>query len=129
MGAALIMNFNEAINWSPGVTLEQIEKEVILRAFRFYRGNKTTTALALAISIRTLDHKLEKYEQDGKKQRERDDLARAEREKFAARQRGIVTTHPQTGTSVLGAAAGVRMESVANASAQSDMPVPKRKKV
>lgn len=56
----------ENIVWTPGVTLEQIEKDVILKAFRFFRGNKTTTANALGIAIRTLDHKLEKYEAEGK---------------------------------------------------------------
>lgn len=123
------MNITEMISWSPGVTLEQIEKDVILRAFRFYRGNKTTTATSLGISIRTLDHKLEKYENDGRKQKERDELVRAERDRFAARQRGFVTTNPQTGTSVLGTEIGVRVEPAAHAPAQSDMPVPKRKKV
>lgn len=47
--------------WQPGVTLDQVEKEVILKALSFYHGNKTVTARALGIAIRTLDNKLEKY--------------------------------------------------------------------
>jgi len=47
--------------WSPGRTLEEIEKAVILEAIRFFRNNKTQTALALGIAIRTLDYKLAKY--------------------------------------------------------------------
>ena len=50
------------IIWSPGVTLEMIEKQVILMAYKFYQSNKTTTARVLDISIRTLDAKLDKYE-------------------------------------------------------------------
>lgn len=50
------------ISYQPGVTLEQIEKEIILQAIRFYGGNKTRTAQSLGISIRTLDSKLAKYE-------------------------------------------------------------------
>lgn len=52
------------IVWSPGVTLESAEKEIILYAFRYYRGNKTVTAQALGISIRTLDNKFEKYQKE-----------------------------------------------------------------
>jgi transcriptional regulator with PAS, ATPase and Fis domain len=49
------------IHWQPGMTLEEVEKQVILKAFQFYNRNKTHTAKALDIAIRTLDSKLEKY--------------------------------------------------------------------
>jgi len=48
------------INWQPGVTLEDIELQVIDKAYRFFEGNKTKTANALGIAIRTLDNKLSK---------------------------------------------------------------------
>ncbi len=47
--------------YETGMTLEQVEKQTILDAFKFHRGNKTKTAQALGIAIRTLDHKLEQY--------------------------------------------------------------------
>ena len=47
--------------WQPGMSLEDIEKIAILKAFDFFRGNKTQTANSLGIAIRTLDSKLEKY--------------------------------------------------------------------
>lgn len=47
--------------WQPGVTLEDLEKQAILEALRFYGNNKTRTAQALGIAIRTLDNKLAKY--------------------------------------------------------------------
>ncbi len=50
--------------WSPGVTLEDVEKQVILKAHHYYKEVKTTTAAALGISVRTLDAKLEKYQAD-----------------------------------------------------------------
>lgn len=120
---------NDIITWSPGVTLEDIERQVILRAFRFYRGNKTTTANALGIAIRTLDNKLEKYQSDEKEQEAQNEREREERVAFLDRQRGHVTTNPQTGTSVLGAKAGVSVESASEASSQLDMPMPQRKEV
>lgn len=51
----------EYSEWSPGVTIEQIEEGVIKKALRFYQGNKTKTAQSLGIAVRTLDNKLSKY--------------------------------------------------------------------
>ncbi len=48
--------------WTPGRTLADIEKEVILHAHKFYGYNKTKTAQSLGIAIRTLDAKLAQYE-------------------------------------------------------------------
>lgn len=56
----------EAIFWTPGVTLAAIEKQVIYKAYQFYRQNKTATATALGISIKTLDNKFDRYEQEDK---------------------------------------------------------------
>lgn len=50
--------------WTPGMTLDYVEKEVITKAFRWFRYNKTQTAIALGISIRTLENKLERYERE-----------------------------------------------------------------
>jgi hypothetical protein len=49
------------ITWQPGMTLEDIERLVILRAIKYYKHNKSQTARALGIGIRTLDSKLERY--------------------------------------------------------------------
>jgi DNA-binding NtrC family response regulator len=50
------------INWYPGVTLRELEKEAIQKALQFYRWNKTATAQSLGISVRTIDNKIAKYE-------------------------------------------------------------------
>lgn len=47
--------------WSPGKDLDTLVKEVILRALKFYKGNRTHTADNLGISIRTLQKKLNEY--------------------------------------------------------------------
>lgn len=52
--------------WQPGTTLEGLEREAIETAFRFYEKNKTATAQALGISIRTLDARLETYAGKGR---------------------------------------------------------------
>lgn len=50
--------------WQPGITLERSERQVIEQAMQFFQGNKTQTAKALDISIRTLDSKLAKYQKE-----------------------------------------------------------------
>ena len=52
-------------NWAPGKTLDDIEKEVILDALQYHHGNRTHTANALGISIRTLRNKIADYRKLG----------------------------------------------------------------
>ncbi|MBS1958643.1 MAG: sigma-54-dependent Fis family transcriptional regulator [Bdellovibrionales bacterium] len=47
--------------WKPGRTLDEIERNVILEALKYHGGNRTHTAKALGISIRTLRNKLAEY--------------------------------------------------------------------
>lgn len=55
------------MNWQPGRTLKDCEKDVILTAYRFFQFNKTATANALGIAVRTLDKKLSEYEAENHK--------------------------------------------------------------
>lgn len=52
-------------SWTPGRTLDQIEKTVILEALKHHNGNRTHTAKALGISIRTLRNKLADFRKVG----------------------------------------------------------------
>lgn len=52
-------------NWIPGRTLDDIEKNVILEALKYHNGNRTHTAKALGISIRTLRNKISDYKRLG----------------------------------------------------------------
>ena len=63
--------------WAPGRTLDDMEKETVLEALKFYQGNKTKTASSLGISIRGLDGKLERYA--GKKEGTETDPSEAQR--------------------------------------------------
>lgn len=49
------------VHWQPGMSLEEVEKDIILAALRFFQNNKTQVAQSLGLSIRTIDNKLEKY--------------------------------------------------------------------
>lgn len=49
------------LEWKPGRTLDEIERNVILEALKFHDGNRTHTAKSLGISIRTLRNKLAEY--------------------------------------------------------------------
>lgn len=119
------------VNWVPGITLESMEKACILQALKFYRGNKSQTAVALGVSVKTIDNKLEKYEKDGQLERERYDREKVEREKIYRRFRGIpedaVLEESQSG--VYRADAGVHMEPAPEISAQQAVPVSESKEV
>jgi two-component system response regulator FlrC len=52
-------------NWTPGKTLDDIERTVILEALEYHQGNRTHTAKALGISIRTLRNKIADYKRLG----------------------------------------------------------------
>jgi DNA-binding NtrC family response regulator len=52
-------------SWNPGQTLDDIERNVILEALSYHHGNRTHTARALGISIRTLRNKLADYRRLG----------------------------------------------------------------
>jgi hypothetical protein len=58
--------FNDTPMWVPGKSLEQLEKEVILKAYNFCNKNKLRTAESLGISPRTLDNKFERYSEQEK---------------------------------------------------------------
>jgi len=51
--------------WQPGATLDDVERKVILEALSYHKGNRTHTAKALGISIRTLRNKLSDYRRMG----------------------------------------------------------------
>jgi two-component system response regulator FlrC len=52
-------------SWTPGRTLDDIERNVILEALQYHSGNRTHTAKSLGISIRTLRNKLADYRRLG----------------------------------------------------------------
>lgn len=49
------------MNWQPGMTIANMEKECIREAMQFYHRRKENVASALGISLRTLYNKLALY--------------------------------------------------------------------
>lgn len=82
------MTTPQTILWSPGVSLDAIEKMVILKAFEFFKRNKVATSTSLGIAVRTLENKLERYEQEEVFERDRANHDMVAREIFLAKQRG-----------------------------------------
>lgn len=139
------------IFWSPGVTLEQVEEQVVKACYEHFKHNKTATANALGIGIRTLDAKLEKYKEDDASRETADHVRRAENARQLARARGA----PQQGDffgpssqppaprprglgadlpagvaeAFSNAETGLRMEPIANAAAEQPVPVQERKEI
>jgi two-component system, response regulator FlrC len=64
-GAALEASGGGDRSWVPGRTLDDIERNVIIEALEYHSGNRTHTARALGISIRTLRNKLADYRRLG----------------------------------------------------------------
>lgn len=124
---------SDLIQWSPGVTLKSIERQVIQRAFAFYQKNKTATAKALGISVRTLDERIKEFELDDEAEKARYEAEKQRRAEFLKRARGERTaqhnsayTPPQVQPK---AESGVRLESALKPTAQQPVPVSERKEV
>lgn len=106
--------------WTPGMKLEYIEKQVIQLAMSHYRNNKTAASQSLGISIRTLDGRLEKYDEDERIERERHDEERRKRDEYAARARGIPPAQYDTSATPR---MGIQPPPVAAAQQAMSMPV------
>ncbi|MFC2075243.1 helix-turn-helix domain-containing protein, partial [Bdellovibrionota bacterium] len=52
----------DAGDYSATMPLDEVEKGHILRTLDYFKGNKTKTAKALGITIKTLYNKLNRYE-------------------------------------------------------------------
>lgn len=83
------MDMHNMIAWTPGITLDDIERQVIEKAFNFFRYNKTATANSLGISIRTLENKLNRYRQLDFEHRRKMHEIEENRREFNARSRGL----------------------------------------
>jgi Bacterial regulatory protein, Fis family len=119
-------NVDNLIQWNPGIKLEDIEKTVIKKAFKFFHGNKTATSNSLGIAIRTLDNKLEIYKKEDGEQETRENELRKRNEDYYRRARGqgeIEKIDPASPTQ------GQRVESVVKIAEKHDVSVPKQKKV
>jgi hypothetical protein len=77
------------IFWQPGITLEEIQNNIIKTAFAYYKQNKTQTSQSLGIAIRTLEIKLKKMADDEAAQKEQIHTTKFERRNQLARERGI----------------------------------------
>lgn len=114
------------INWTPGQTLEDVEEIVIKKAFIHFNKNKTATARALGISLRTLDNKFEKYADDDRKRKETDERDAKERREWKDRAKGIP---PRSEESQNSTNAGNGVESTKESSSQSSLPLQKSEEV
>lgn len=98
----------EQVTWQPGITLEQLEKATIIKALRFFQGNKTLTAQSLGIAVKTLYNKLEQYESE----------------------QGTSSRTPPTGEiNFVQTESGSRLESLAEVSEEQSLPVQKREEI
>ena len=78
------------MSWQPGLTIADVERQAIEAAMKFFRHNKTQTAKALDISIRTLDAKLAKYEERAKSIADQQAESKRQHEEFI--QKNYITT-------------------------------------
>ena len=112
------------IIWSPGVTLENIEEQVIKAALVFYRGSAIMTANALGVSEKTIRTKMEKYVTDDERARMRNEQAKLDGRSWLARARGQAE-----GNAIPSPAAGVRVEPAQEAPAERAVSVPQPQEI
>ena len=118
--------------WSPGITLEQLERSAIEDAMIFYKKNRAIVALSLGISLRGLDIKLLKYQDLDKKKEEANAAKRERDEEFLARQRGQYPSteyHPSEKVPGNKAKSRLGLESSLESTEESEMSVSERKEV
>ena len=61
-GTSIISDFDRLIvSWLVGHTVEDVERELILRTLAYHRGCRTRAARDLDISIRALRNKINEY--------------------------------------------------------------------
>lgn len=106
--------------WSPGQTLADIEKIAITEAMSHHGRNKTKTANALGISVRTLDARLEIYEKEKK------DVEVTAKEVVATRAKRLREARWGKGN---GPKTGDGVEPAAQVSTELAMPVPVGRKI
>lgn len=120
--------------WSPGMSLEDIERQVIIAASSFYRS-KAATAAALGVSVKTIDNKFEKYKADDDAKAAAVEERRRASAEFIARQRGDAPAEPvptPTSPDALNAgnvAAVVQAAPVAHATPKPAAPMPPPRRV
>ncbi len=51
--------------WSPGMKMDEVERNVIVAALKYYRGNRTQAANSLGLSLRTIVTKIKLYREAG----------------------------------------------------------------
>lgn len=128
-----------------GMTLEELEKQATLFAFKYFDSNKTRTSQSLGIAIRTLEERMKKYDDNSKQiadsqradqdrrnadvQRERDTLARMQGPSNSAFLPNNTPNAEGEGQDVSSAGTGLRVEPAAQAPAQHSVSMPEQKKV
>ena len=123
------------LNFSPGITLQALERDWIVSSLKFYQYNKTRTAQALGISIRTLDNKIKEYEDAAIDAADRAAAERADRAATLDKMRGpFITQYNGLGSANqlfprAETPARIQMEPIANDTRQQAMPMPERQEV
>lgn len=100
---------NVTVTWAPGMSLENLEREVVAKAYRFYNQDKTATAASLGICVRTMTNKLDKLREDQEGVKQASEKRGTERKAQLARCRGqspeqLAHLTPQAPTPIVEAA-------------------------
>jgi hypothetical protein len=119
------MNAQDTLYFNASMPLHQVEKWWILRTLREMRGNKTQTAYALGISVRTLDNKLQAYGEESKEDERKESKRRFEAENFQRRSRGL----PPLEEHGIQTESGPGYEPASQASTESHVSVQEREEV
>ena len=80
---------NKLIIWGPGMSMSEVEEQIIKSAIEHYRGNKTMTAKSLGLSVKTIDDRLRTYQQKEELNKRQDEEYKKRLEDNVNKARGL----------------------------------------
>ncbi len=118
------------LNFNPGLNEETVLKIYTQLMMEFFQGNKTRAAIAMGISVSTLDRRLDKYHGDIINERIKLDQIKRNQEDISRRLRGlpvgssVYQDHQINSFGIPQAEARVHVEPAAEISKEQSVPVP-----
>lgn len=113
-----------------GMTEEALIQAVTLYTLQWFRGNKTQAAHTLGINVKTIDNRLERYENERKLAEQNDTERKRTNVELLNRMRGTPgQTIAQVPTDIFSPGTGIYVESAPQVPAQQPVPVPQRQEV
>lgn len=88
------MDLNKPLHWSPGVSIDEVLRQVVLKAVHFYRGDKAAAARSIDVPIAYIEEKLLQHDVQQKAYEQKISEIKNRQLAFVERSRGIHAKPP-----------------------------------